>query len=120
VATIAASAWRPTQLITLGSPRVGDVDFVNSIAGVETHRIVNCCDLVTRVPPRVIYEHTPGLIFVAHDATLLQDHSASAIDLDRHLGRGDYFARHALRLGNAPARDLADHAPVNYLRAFFR
>jgi hypothetical protein len=75
--------------------------------------------VVTRVPPRVGYDHLPGLIFIAHDATLLQDHSAAAIDLDRHRGRGEYFLRHALRRGNAPTRDLADHAPVNYLRAFF-
>ena len=120
LATIAAAAWRPTRLVTIGSPRVGNNEFVRSIAGVESHRIANCCDVVTRVPPRVGYDHVPGLVFIAHDAQLQEEPSASAIDLDRHRGRGEYFLRYALRPGNAPARDLADHSPVNYLRAFFR
>jgi hypothetical protein len=119
LATLAASVWQPAQLITIGSPLVGNRQFVDSLIGTEYLRIVNCCDLVARVPPSLLgYEHLPRPTFVTYDGKLSEDPSAAAIDLDRHCGRGEYFSRYALRLGNAPARDLADHAPVNYLRAF--
>jgi len=121
LATLAASVWQPAQLITIGSPLVGNKQFVDSLAGVESQRIVNCCDLVARVPPSLLgYEHLPRPTFITWNAELSQDPSAAAIDQNRHLGRAEYFAHHALRLGNAPTRDLADHAPVNYLRAFFK
>ena len=120
LATLAASVWRPAQLITIGSPRVGDRQLVDSLAGVDAQRIVNCCDLVARVPPALLgYAHLPRPTFVTWNAQLSQDPSEAAIDQDRHRGRAEYFARYALRFGNAPTRDLADHAPVNYLRAFF-
>jgi hypothetical protein len=54
MATLAAadnSAKRPL-LITLGSPRVGNSDFVSGIREFITpKRYVNCCDFVTRIPP---------------------------------------------------------------------
>ena len=118
LATIAASAWRPTQLITLGSPRVGDGEFVRSLSGIETRRIVDCCDLVTRVPPRGTYEHTPGLVFITRDGTATQDPPEETIASERMRARVDYLERY-VRPGNAPGREFADHAPVNYLRAFF-
>ena len=120
LATLAASVWQPAKLITIGAPRVGDRQFVDSLMGVQCQRIVNCCDLVARVPPALLgYAHPPNPTFITSDAKLSQDPTAAAIDADRHLGRDEYFARYALRPGNAPTRDLADHAPVNYLRAFF-
>ena len=119
LATLAASVWKPTKLITIGSPRVGDIKFVESLANVDSHRIVNCCDLATRVPPRLIYEHAQGLMFIRHDGTLGEDHAAEVIDKDRHNGRAEFFSRYALIPGNAPLRDLSDHAPINYLRAFW-
>jgi hypothetical protein len=53
LATLAAAALRERhpRLITFGSPRVGDADFARSIAADSVARFVNCCDLVTRVPP---------------------------------------------------------------------
>ena len=120
LATLAASVWQPAKLIPIGAPLVGNQQFVDSLAGVECQRIVNCCDLVARVPPTLLgYRHPPGPTFITWDAKLSHDPSAAAIDADRHLGRGEYFSCYALRQGNAPTRDLADHAPVNYLRAFF-
>jgi pimeloyl-ACP methyl ester carboxylesterase len=41
------------KLITFGSPRVGDGAFAGLLSGLTTiHRFVDCCDLVTRVPPK--------------------------------------------------------------------
>ncbi len=53
VATLAAAdlaTLRPT-LITFGSPRAGDAEFARSLDGLTMRRFVNCCDLVTRIPP---------------------------------------------------------------------
>ena len=121
LATLAASVWQPAELITIGAPLVGNRQFVDSLVGVTCRRFFNCCDLVVRVPPSLFgYEHPPRPNYITWDAELREAPSAAAIDLDRHDGRGEYFARYAMRLGNVPMRDLADHAPVNYLRAFFQ
>jgi len=51
MATIAASRMqdRVTALITFGSPRVGNAEFVKSLT-VEHYRVQNNCDDVTKVP----------------------------------------------------------------------
>jgi hypothetical protein len=51
MATIAASRMqdRVTALITFGSPRVGNAEFVNSLT-VEHYIVQNNCDDVTKVP----------------------------------------------------------------------
>ncbi len=53
--TLATLDHAPTALITFGSPRVGDARFCERFrpgAGrPEIFRFVDCCDVVTRVPP---------------------------------------------------------------------
>ena len=51
MATIAASRMqdRVTALVTFGSPRVGNAEFVKSV-NVEHYRVQNNCDDVTKVP----------------------------------------------------------------------
>ena len=59
MATIAASRIqdRVTALVTFGSPRVGDKEFVKSVA-VEHYRVQNNCDDVTKVPFRLMgFDH---------------------------------------------------------------
>jgi pimeloyl-ACP methyl ester carboxylesterase len=53
VATLAASMFQERQptLVTFGSPRVGDADFVAGLVRVTPLRHVDCCDIVARVPP---------------------------------------------------------------------
>jgi len=53
LATLAAAdfASRAVTLITFGSPLVGDSAFKQLLDGVDVHRFVDCCDLVTRIPP---------------------------------------------------------------------
>lgn len=55
MATIAASRIqdRVTALITFGSPRVGNQEFVNSLT-VTHYRVQNNCDDVTKVPFRLM------------------------------------------------------------------
>ena len=52
---------RVPTLYTFGSPRVGDLEFVESLA-VSVYRFVNHQDVVTRVPPPVLYRHVGGLL----------------------------------------------------------
>jgi triacylglycerol lipase len=59
MATIAASRMqdRVTALVTFGSPRVGDKEFVKSLT-VDHYRVQNNCDDVTKVPFKVMgFEH---------------------------------------------------------------
>lgn len=55
MATIAASRMQSkvTALITFGSPRVGNVEFVKSL-NVVHYRVQNNCDDVTKVPFRLV------------------------------------------------------------------
>jgi triacylglycerol lipase len=59
MATIAASRMqdRVTALVTFGSPRVGNAEFVKSVA-VEHYRVQNNCDDVTKVPFKLMgFDH---------------------------------------------------------------
>jgi len=59
MATIAASRiqTKVIALVTFGSPRVGNTEFVNSLA-VEHYRVQNNCDDVTKVPFRLMgFDH---------------------------------------------------------------
>ena len=117
MATLAASAWHPTLLVTLGSPLVGDAAFAATVAPLTSERIVNCCDLVTRVPPALPfvaeYVHVALRLYVDRAGVVHAQIGDEAIDGDRA------EARAAFTSGQVPARDFADHAPINYLRAFF-
>jgi hypothetical protein len=118
MATLAASIWRPTELITLGSPRVGDARFRESVATVPGARLVNCCDVVTELPPELpAYVHVRAPLYINADGQLLNDPSAATIAADRRTARAEYLKKHAFRRGAVLVRDLADHAPINYLRA---
>jgi hypothetical protein len=120
VATLVASVVRPTALITLGSPRVGDPTFATTFAGMGGTRIVDCCDAVTEVPPELpIYTHIRPPTYITKDGATLQNPSAEEIAKDRFHGRIEYFVKYAWKIGSVFVRDLADHAPINYARAFF-
>lgn len=120
LACLAASLYRPRLLFTLGAPRVGDADFVQGLAGVESMRVVNCCDLVTRLPPTALgYAHAAPLTYITCDGKTRLNPDRAFIDEDREQGRRRHLAQFAWRVGTVPVRDLADHAPVNYARAFF-
>ncbi len=178
VATLAASMFQDHQptLVTFGSPRVGDADFVAGLVGVTPLRHVGCCDIVTRVPPERfdrahIHDLLHGFLGDGHAAGMAEAalaaliapflvnagyrHHGPARYLDRHgqalatppsddevrsdqdAARAEYAALKRLdvalgsdpiaaiaALRNAapgghqvPFRDLADHAPINYVSA---
>ena len=120
MATLAASVIKPGWLVTLGSPRVGDVDFIETVQAGNISRIVDCCDLVTRVPPPVGgYTHLPTCAYLTRQTQQLLDPAESVIEADCITARAEYLAAYAWKIGAVLVRDLADHAPINYVRAFF-
>jgi len=121
LATLAGTVLEPAMLVTLGSPRVGDADFVAALADLHVMRIVDGCDVVTQLPPALsFYAHAGAVTYIrCSDGACVDDPSPSEIDADRVQGRARYATEHAWRPGSVLLRELADHAPINYVRAFF-
>lgn len=106
------------QLVTLGSPRVGDAAFARAFAAcnILSTRIVNWLDIVTRLPPEVLgYRHVGTPAFIDEHGNLgLAPAQPSAVDRQAD----DTELQDDAPFGPLPRR-LSDHAPVNYLRAFW-
>ncbi len=193
LATLAAADHRRRQpaLITFGSPRVGDRRFARLLGGLTVHRVVDCCDVVARIPPArfdlesvatllreltgarfpvmsfaSIFPSTAAeerfvdlgdLMYADRHGVLRPGISAQALADDQREARSTYGAHgggpgaghvlretlegmlaSALRSGDlvkalrglvrgvddaisaahVPLRDLADHAPINYVSIF--
>lgn len=198
LATLAAADHRgknPT-LITFGSPRAGDEGFGGRLGGITCRRFVNCCDVVTRIPPesfatepiRILLGDLTGAAGLSMVAGLAMGTAAvlsgplrlltkdaqffhigealyadrkgafrpslapTAIEDDQREARSSYpggqrpdasdlfahlkagvtpdgdvervrnallaFAKGLLASDRVPLRDLADHAPINYVSIF--
>jgi len=118
MATLASSLQKPASLYTIGSPRVGDQAFTNGLLDLDNHRYVDCCDLVTQVPPKAFgYAHIPGSIhYIDLDRAVRElDPDDRAIEKDQIKAQADYLELYAWRTGDVALRSLADHAPVNYV-----
>jgi hypothetical protein len=118
MATLASSLQKPGTLYTIGSPMVGDQAFADLLQGLDNHRYVDCCDLVTRVPPEVLgYAHIPGKIYyVDFNRNVQQIYPNDPyIDRDRTIAEADYVKNYSWRIGDVALRALADHAPINYV-----
>ena len=118
MATLLGSLKTPTALYTVGSPRVGDQDFVNSLGGVTSFRYVDCCDVVTELPPVALgYGHLGDPLYIDRNRKMTPNPSDNAISADRLIARVEYLVKYAWKSGNVGVRDLADHAPINYATA---
>lgn len=118
LATLSASVLRPSLTVALGSPRVGDAAFAATVTG-DFVRLVGCCDAVTDVPPAILYTHVGKCTYIARDGAQSVDPSGRLIRSDRFKARLEYLTKYAWRRGAVLVRALADHAPINYARAFF-
>lgn len=119
IATLYASVIAPDKLVTIGSPRVGNADFVATLAGVDMTRLVDCCDVVTELPPEVGgYVHACAATYLTRDGVLIGTPDSDFVRDDRLVARADYLRDYAWRTGDVMLRDLADHAPINYVRCF--
>lgn len=115
-ATLLASLRTPDSLYTYGSPRVGDSAFVATLKGLDEHRYVDCCDIVTAVPPKSFgYEHLGEPYYINLARQVKFNPPQTDIDNDRTQAEKEYIEKYAWRIGDVPLRPLADHAPVNYV-----
>jgi hypothetical protein len=119
LATLMAGVKTPDALYTFGSPLVGDADFVATIKNVKSFRYVDCCDIVTRVPPKQLgYIHLGQPYYIAQDRGVTFDPGDDFIRKDRIEAFFEYpFKYHAWKKENVGVRELADHTPVNYVYA---
>ncbi len=117
LATLLAAGDERAELVTFGSPRVGDRAFAARFAGRPARRYANCCDLIARIPPEPVYAHVGTLHYADRHGRLHVAPAESLITADRRAGSLGYLRRHAWRPGTVLLRSLADHAPVNYISA---
>lgn len=117
LATLAAARRPPAALVTFGSPRVGDLDFVRLLQDLPIHRFVNCCDLVTQVPPPGLgYWHVGELDLISAAGHILRNPESWHVARRQLVGQAIYQARLPwLRRGMVKNRPAADHAIVNYI-----
>ena len=105
-------------LCTFGSPRVGDNDFAAQVKSAKHARYVNCCDLVTRMPPESFgYVHVGDLHYIDKEGRVHQTIDEEVISQDRQSAFADYLKSHSYRKGTVYIRELADHSPINYVSA---
>jgi hypothetical protein len=116
LATLLASTQKPNLLCTIGSPRVGNAEFVATLGDIESSRFVDCCDIVPRMPPQLMgYEHVGEPFYIDRNRHLTFNPSGGFISEDRVLAEESYLVNYAWKIGNVGVRDLADHAPINYV-----
>jgi hypothetical protein len=86
--------------------------------GIEIYRYRDCCDVVARVPvPEMGYVHAGRVRYIDQNGLISTTPSETAIDEDRVAAESDYLLKYAWKVGNVGVRDLADHAPINYVWA---
>ncbi|HKO03931.1 MAG TPA: lipase family protein [Candidatus Acidoferrales bacterium] len=123
LATLLASAWKreagnKDALISFGCPRVGDADFAATLEGMQNSRYVDCCDAVTRVPPEALgFRHFGPTLYINRKRHVRSNPGSVSIFEDRVIAKVEYFFEYAWKSGNVGVRDLADHAPINYVLA---
>jgi hypothetical protein len=124
LATLAASLYRSSHtkrdvgLYTIGSPRCGDAAFLKTLDGLRAERHVDCCDVVCHLPPQKMgFEHYGEFHYIKSSGELMKNPGDDFVKRDQESAREDYLVHESWRIGTAAVRDLADHAPINYVSA---
>jgi Lipase (class 3) len=106
------------KLIAFGSPAVGNKVFAEHLNNILAEQYVNCCDIISRLPPASLGFAQVGIRkYINENGQLGVISTPSAEKTDQSAARYDYFLNQAWRIGTVIVRDLADHAPINYIRA---
>lgn len=113
-ATLLAALRPEAELVSFGSPRVGDSTFAATLRGRKVRRFVDCIDIVARVPP-LPYRHVDGLRVIDHRGVVHPGAPSNPLT-DRAAATAAYLPL-AFDPGNCRIRDFADHAPINYVSA---
>lgn len=115
LATLAAARRAPAELYTWGSPRVGDDGLVRALAGVPSYRIVDCCDVVTTLPPELVgYRHVGEFRYITNGLRVRRAPGALTVFQNQCLAQVRYALSLPFRRSHVLFRALADHAIVNY------
>ncbi len=117
LATLTAARRPPAALVTFGSPRVGNLDFVRLLQDLPIHRFVNCCDVVTQVPPPALgYWHVGEMDFISATGHVLRSPESWHVARRQLAGQALYQTKLPwLHGGMVKSRPAADHAIVNYI-----
>jgi triacylglycerol lipase len=103
LATLAAARRQPRALYTFGSPYVGNRTFVEALARIPIHRVVDAHDIVPTVPPAELgYAHVGELHVLKEPKEIFKFDSLEKF-------------RALVERAVEPPEFLADHAPINYV-----
>jgi hypothetical protein len=118
LATLAATLRPHARTLAFGSARVGDAAFAALHGASSVVRYVNCCDLVARIPAEEMgYRHAGRLRFIDAVGDVHEDWSPAQVDAERRRASLHYLEETPYIRGGVVARELADHAAVNYSSA---
>ena len=120
MATLMAAVHMEADLVTFGSPVVGDQAFAGTFDARPVRRYLDCNDIVATVPPKPFgYVHLRDLHYIDRlGAVHWPPPGEAAMAEDRAIGRRVYLRKYAWQLWrNVATRRLADHAPINYVSA---
>jgi len=113
MATIFASRLKPcvSALITFGSPRVGDDDFVNNLH-VTHYRIKNSNDIVTKLPLESMgYKHHGKCIYLNYYGVICE---LTTFQYYVDIFRSHVYTLYKFQFFNG----IRDHSLVNYIEKF--
>ena len=110
---------------SFGSPRIGNREFVELLAGLPIYRLVNNCDVVTAVPLSLKfreYLHPDDAIFFGRDGRLIQgmcdkeiqERQLSYLPQLKKYAELSSFLDRTKALSTELPEYLADHAITNY------
>jgi triacylglycerol lipase len=92
--------------------------FVTRLKDVTGRRYVDCGDIVTRIPPETFgFVHVGDPYYIKLDRSIAFNPATNLIKADQDQAREQYLIDYAWKIGNVAVRDLADHAPINYVTA---
>jgi len=92
LATLTASVFTKSSLVTLGSPRVGDEAFASTFRDTDITRAVDCCDIVTQLPPETPwYTHVGTKMYVNRNGAVAVGPSTLDVLEDQARARSEYI-----------------------------
>ena len=108
---------------TYGAPRIGSRGFRDQYP-CPVYRLVNNNDIVTMIPPPVLYRHVGEEWFIDHEGrvrregetTMRQRMESRLLGHWNHAGEVFKLWRQREFLNAIPNSNVTDHAPVNYVR----
>ncbi len=118
LASLLAAERSEAELVTLGSPRVGNRTFAELMAG-RGQRFAAGCDGVAGVPWEWLGYHPIGAEQFIDRAGRVHAEPPDAIfrSADRRAARREAWHSTSLARGELPLRSMTDHAPINYVSA---